>query len=66
MPPRVLTIGITEIQNLGLGFCYLAAGLEFCGYRLAITLITIPIRLFGVPISQASLPFLASVVDEKD
>jgi putative peptidoglycan lipid II flippase len=66
MPPRVLTIGITEIQNLGLGFFATSLpALSFVVIRLAITLITIPIRLFGVPISQASLPFLASEADEK-
>jgi putative peptidoglycan lipid II flippase len=34
--------------------------------KLASTLITIPIRLFGVPISQASLPFLSHEATEKD
>ncbi len=67
IPPRVLTIGVTEIQNLGLGFFATSLGnLSFVVIKLAITLITIPIRLFGVPISQASLPFLASEADEKD
>lgn len=62
MPARLLTISITEFQNLSLGFFATSLGnLSFVVIRLALRLMTIPIRLFGVPISQASLPFLASV-----
>jgi putative peptidoglycan lipid II flippase len=67
MPPRVLTIGVTEIQNLGLAYFATTIGsLSFVIIRLALRLMTIPIRLFGVPISQASLPFLSEESDEKD
>jgi len=67
IPPRVVTIGIGEIQNLGLGFFATSLGnLSFVVIKLATTLITIPIRLFGVPISQASLPFLSHEATEKD
>ncbi len=67
IPPRVLTIGITEIQNLSLGFFATSLGnLSFVVIRLALTLMALPIRLFGVPISQASLPFLSEQTEEKD
>lgn len=67
IPPRMVTIGISEIQNLGLGFFATSLGnLSFVVIKLATTLITIPIRLFGVPISQASLPFLSHEATEKD
>lgn len=66
MPPRLLTIGVTEVQNLALGFFATSVGnLGFTLIRLALRLLTFPIRLFGVPISQASLPFLAKVASEE-
>jgi len=61
MPARLLTISITELQNLSLGFFATSLGnLSFVIIRLALRLMTIPIRLFGVPIGQASLPFLSA------
>ncbi len=61
MPARLLTISITELQNLSLGFFATSLGnLSFVIIRLALRLMTIPIRLFGVPIGQASLPFLST------
>ena len=61
MPARLMTISITELQDLSLGFFATSLGnLSFVVVRLALRLMTIPIRLFGVPISQASLPFLSS------
>lgn len=67
MPPRVMTIGVTELQNLSLAFFATTIGsLSFVVIRLALRLMTIPIRLFGVPISQASLPFLSEKSDETD
>ncbi len=60
IPPRVMTLGISEVQNLALGFFATTIGnLSFVVMRLALKLMAIPIRLFGVPISQASLPFLS-------
>lgn len=60
MPPRLLTVGFTEFQNLVLTFFATTIGnLSFVIIGLALRLMTIPIRLFGVPISQASLPFLS-------
>ncbi|MBD3279435.1 MAG: murein biosynthesis integral membrane protein MurJ [Candidatus Pacebacteria bacterium] len=61
IPPRVLTLAVTELQNLALGFLATSIGnLSFVIIRLGLRLMTIPIRLFGVPISQASLPFFAA------
>lgn len=61
MPPRLLTVGVSEIQKLALGFFATSLGnLSFVVIRLGLRLMTIPIRLFGVPISQASLPFLSA------
>ncbi len=66
IPPRALTVGISELQNLALGFFATSIGnLSFVVIRLALKLMAIPIRLFGVPISQASLPFLSQESDKK-
>jgi len=66
MPPRILSIGISEIKNLGLGFfATTIGGLSFVVIRLGLRLMTIPIRLFGVPISQASLPFLSQETEDE-
>lgn len=67
IPPRLMTIGINEFQNLSLGFFATSLGnLSFVVIKLALSLMTIPIRLFGVPIGQASLPFLSEESHEKD
>jgi len=67
MPPRVLTYGLTEVQNLALGFFATSLGnLSFFVVRLALRLMTIPIRLFGVPIGQASLAFLSEQAGPKE
>lgn len=67
MPARLLTLSITELQNLALGFFATSLGnLSFVVMRLALTLMAIPIRLFGVPISQASLPFLSEESEHTD
>lgn len=60
MPPRLLTVGVTEFQNLAMGFFATTIGdLSFVIVKLASRLMTLPIRFFGVPISQASLSFLS-------
>jgi putative peptidoglycan lipid II flippase len=60
MMPRLLTVGITEFQNLAMGFFATTIGdLSFVVIKLASRLMTLPIRFFGVPISQASLSFLS-------
>lgn len=67
MPPRVLSIGIEEIKNLSLGFFATTVGnLSFWVMQVTFTLMTIPIRLFGTPIGQASLPFLSDESQGKD
>ena len=67
MPPRVATFAVSEIQNLSLGFFATSLGnLSFFVIRLALKLMTIPIRLFGVPIGQASLAFLSEKTNEKN
>lgn len=65
MPPRLLTVGIGEVQNLALGFFATSVGdLSFVIITLARRLMTLPIRFFGVPISQASFPFLSEESSE--
>ncbi len=67
MPPRVLTYSLTEIQSLSLTFFATSLGnLSFFTIKLGLKLMTLPIRLFGVSIGQASLPFLSAESDEKD
>jgi putative peptidoglycan lipid II flippase len=66
MPPRVLSYTLNEFQKLILGFLTTSiGGLSFFSLRLAMKLMVIPIRLFGVPIGQASLSFLAHESDQK-
>jgi putative peptidoglycan lipid II flippase len=67
MPPRVLALSVNELRKLSLGFFATSLGnLSFVVMQLGLTLMAIPIRFFGVPISQASLPFLSDESDEKD
>ncbi|KKT31008.1 MAG: Integral membrane protein mvin [Microgenomates group bacterium GW2011_GWF2_45_18] len=53
--PAVLTFFITSMQGANLTLM-----------KFAQKLMIIPIRLFGVPIGQASLPFLADQSDDRD
>lgn len=67
MPPRVISIGANEIRKLVLGFFATSLGnLSFFVMQLALTLMAIPIRFFGVSISQASLPFLSEESSTSD
>lgn len=60
MPARVLTYSLSEAQNLALGFFATSIGsVSFMIIKLGLRLMTMPIRLFGVSIGQASLPFLS-------
>lgn len=60
MPARVLTYSLSEVQNLALGFFATSIGsVSFMIIKLGLRLMTMPIRLFGVSIGQASLPFLS-------
>jgi putative peptidoglycan lipid II flippase len=75
MPARTLTLGMSEVQNFGLSYFVtsipgvIAGGVAGIGYTLAVlarSLIVMPIRFVGVPIGQASLPFLADLSDEEN
>lgn len=67
MPPRALSIGANEIRKLLLGFFATSLGnLSFLIMQLGLSLMAIPIRFFGVSISQASLPFLSEESSEHD
>lgn len=66
MPPRVASYAVSEVQTLSLAFFATSMGnLSFLMIRLAMRLMVIPIRLFGVPIGQASLAFLAAETDQE-
>ncbi|MBD3250474.1 MAG: murein biosynthesis integral membrane protein MurJ [Candidatus Pacebacteria bacterium] len=67
MPLRIMTLGMSEFQNLALGFFATSIGnLSFVVIKLGLRLMALPIRLFGVPIGQASLPFLSEESADKD
>lgn len=67
MPPRVMAIGANELKKLLLGFFTTSLGnLSFSMMYLASTLMVIPIRFTGTPISQAALPFLSHASDNKE
>lgn len=60
MPARTLTLAVSELQTLILTFFTTNLGnLSYLIVRYAMIVITLPIRFFGVPIGQASLPFLS-------
>lgn len=66
MPARTLTIGVNELQGFGLSFFVTAvSNFGFTLISLARSLMILPIRLVGVPIGQAALPFLSNLSDEK-
>jgi len=60
IPPRTLAISVTQIELLALSFfaTALTTG-TLTIFELAQRLISAPIRVFSVPIGQASLPFLS-------
>lgn len=59
-PARFLTIGVSQIQTLALGYFATSIGqLSFLYISYATYLSVFPVRLFGVPLSQAALPFLS-------
>ncbi len=67
MPPRMLSYGLMQMQHLANGF--FITSLPSGGLRLltyALTVVTIPIRWFGISISQASLPFLSDQSEPSD
>lgn len=59
-PARFLTIGISQLQTLAIAYFATSIGqLSFLYISYANYLSTFPIRMFGVPLSQAALPFLS-------
>jgi len=59
-PARFITIGISQIQTLAIAYFATSIGqLSFLYISYANYLSTFPIRMFGVPLSQAALPFLS-------
>lgn len=67
MPPRFLSIGAGEMRKLVLGFFTTSLGnLSFSMMYLASTLMILPIRFTGTPLSQAALPFLSEESNNKD
>lgn len=66
-PARTLNLSISQIQQLSDGKLATSIGqLSFTVLNLAGILMTLPIRFFGIPISQAALPFLSEEATEKD
>lgn len=67
IPPRMLTVGASEVQRLALAFFATSLGnLSYVVIKHALDLMVLPIRLFGVPIGQASLPFLSDESAKND
>jgi len=66
MPPRVLSISVTQIELSVMVFfaTALTAG-SLTILQIAQQLIIAPIRMFSVPIGQASLPFLSKESNQK-
>ena len=67
IPPRMLTVGASELQRLALAFFATSLGnLSYVVIKHALDLMVLPIRLFGVPIGQASLSFLSDESAKSD
>lgn len=67
MPARVLAISVGEFRDLSLGFFASSIGnSSMLIMQLALSVMTAPIRFFGVPISQAALPFFSEEVAKND
>jgi putative peptidoglycan lipid II flippase len=66
-PPRTVALTIGEFKKLALGFFATSLGnLSFLVMDYGLALMTVPIRFVGVPIGQASLPFLSDEASEQD
>lgn len=67
MPSRFFALSMSELRKIALGFFATSiSGPNFTIIQLGLTLMTLPIRFFGVPISQASLPFLSEEAADSD
>ena len=67
MPPRTLTISINQIEFIAIGYfaTALSAG-SLTLFEIAQRLMTAPVRIFAVPIGQASLPFLSKESNQEN
>lgn len=66
-PARFLTIGISQFQTLALAYFATSIGqLSFLYISYATYLSVFPIRMFGVPLSQAALPFLSQYSKQEE
>lgn len=66
-PARFITIGINQVQALAIAYFATSIGqLSFLYISYATYLSTFPIRIFGVPLSQAALPFLSQESQSED
>ncbi|MBW7955215.1 murein biosynthesis integral membrane protein MurJ [Patescibacteria group bacterium] len=66
-PARTASLAINQVQQLADGFFTTSIGkLSYLIMNLAFSLMTMPIRFFGVPISQAALPFLSDEANSRD
>lgn len=66
-PARTASLAINQVQQLADGFFTTSIGnLSYVIMQLAFALMTMPIRFFGVPISQAALPFLSDEAATRD
>ncbi|MFC1653399.1 murein biosynthesis integral membrane protein MurJ [Patescibacteria group bacterium] len=67
MPPRTLTISINQLEFIATGFFATAmTSGSLTIFEIAQRLMSAPIRIFAVPIGQASLPFLSKESAKKD
>lgn len=67
MPARILSISVGEFRDLSLSFFASSIGSSsMLIMQLALSVMTAPIRFFGVPISQAALPFFSEEVAKND
>lgn len=66
-PARIVTVAINQLETLGLGYFLTSIGsVSFLLFTLAQSVIAVPIRFFGVPISQAALSFLSKESANKE
>ncbi len=66
-PPRTITLGIGQLQELANNFFTTSIGnLSRVVMDLAGSLVTLPTRFFGAPIGQATLPFLVDEAHKED
>lgn len=66
-PARTASLSVNQAQQISDGYLTTSVGqLGFTIMNLAYSLMTMPIRFFGIPISQAALPFLSDETTDRD